>query len=74
MSTADQLKSQLSILSDQIDAERAAHVADAAAVIAARDANEQALAEALAFVQLLSAKLPALAVPEVADALAPNAL
>lgn len=74
MSTADQLKSQLSILSDQIDAERAAHLADAAVVIAARDANEQALVESLAFVQLLSAKLPALPVPEVADVLAPNAL
>lgn len=60
MSTADQLKVQLAILSDQIDAELAAHLADASAATAATDANEQALVDALALVGALSAKLPPL--------------
>ena len=47
MSTADELKSTLAMLSDQVDAERAAHIADTAAVATVRDANEAALVEAL---------------------------
>ncbi|UZE51898.1 hypothetical protein ONR75_15820 [Rhodopseudomonas sp. P2A-2r] len=67
MSTADALKSALSILSDQIDAEVGTRAADASAAAAAGAANEQALTEALTMVQTLSAKLP---MPPAVDAAA----
>lgn len=60
MTIADQLKSTIAILSEQIDAEIAAHLADSSAATAVSDANAQALVDALALVQALSGKLPPL--------------
>lgn len=70
MTIAEQLKATLAILSEQIDAENAAHLADSSAASAASDANAQALVEALALVQVLSGKLPPLPVADAPTAVA----
>lgn len=66
MAIADDLKAAIATVSQQIDVELAAHLAANSQATAVGDANAQALTDALALVQALSAKLPPLTAPPAA--------